>query len=90
MSQSRTGDHANFMQSLLRPLVAEADASIGSPMPATQESASSVIETESEPTLEQMLAAFDLNRHGGEAMADSVRGAEAPSHGDAQVSPVVS
>jgi antitoxin MazE len=35
-----------------------------------------VIETELEPTLEQMLAAFDPKRHGGEVMADAPVGLE--------------
>jgi antitoxin MazE len=36
-----------------------------------------VIESETEPTLEHMLAMFDPERHGGEVMADSPRGVEA-------------
>lgn len=36
-----------------------------------------VIEAETEPTLDQMLAAFDPERHGGESMADGSLGAEA-------------
>jgi antitoxin MazE len=36
-----------------------------------------VIESETEPTLNQMLAAFDPKKHGGEAMADGQRGVEA-------------
>ena len=35
-----------------------------------------VIEAEVEPTLEQMLAAFDPKKHGGELMADAPRGLE--------------
>ena len=42
-----------------------------------------VIETEAEPTLEQMLAAFDPKKHGGEAMADRPVGKEAFANGDA-------
>jgi antitoxin MazE len=36
-----------------------------------------IIESETEPTLEQMLAAFDPVKHGGEVMADAPRGVEA-------------
>lgn len=36
-----------------------------------------ILEAEPRPTLEQMLAAFDPMKHGGEAMADSPAGAEA-------------
>ncbi len=36
-----------------------------------------VIESEAEPTLEQMLADFDPKKHGGELMADGPVGAEA-------------
>jgi antitoxin MazE len=36
-----------------------------------------VIESETEPTLEQMLAAFDPKRHGAELMADRPVGVEA-------------
>lgn len=36
-----------------------------------------VVEAESEPTLEQMLAAFDPKRHCGEVMADCAVGVEA-------------
>lgn len=35
-----------------------------------------VIESETEPTLDQMLAAFDPCKHGGEVMADAPLGAE--------------
>ena len=34
-------------------------------------------ETEAEPTLDQMLAAFDPKKHGGEAMAGGAVGGEA-------------
>jgi antitoxin MazE len=36
-----------------------------------------IIETAVEPTLEQMLAAFDPKKHGGEVMADKPVGVEA-------------
>jgi antitoxin MazE len=36
-----------------------------------------VIDSETEPTLEQMLAAFDPKKHGGELMADHAVGVEA-------------
>jgi antitoxin MazE len=43
-----------------------------------------LIETETEPTLEQMLKAFDPKKHGGEAMAGGAVGVEAFSNGNAQ------
>lgn len=42
-----------------------------------------VIETETEPTLEQMLTAFDPMQHGGEAMEGGAAGVEAFARGDA-------
>jgi antitoxin MazE len=36
-----------------------------------------VIESDTEPSLDQMLAAFDPAKHGGEVMADAPRGVEA-------------
>ncbi len=44
-----------------------------------------VIEIEAEPTLDQMLAAFDPKRHGGEVMAGGAVGMEAFADGDASV-----
>ena len=42
-----------------------------------------VMGTEVEPTLDEMLAAFDPKKHGGEAMADRPVGKEAFANGDA-------
>jgi len=55
----------------------------GSPVRVTVKPGRIVIEAEVEPTLEQMLAAFDSKKHGGEAMADRPAGKEAFANGDA-------
>ena len=68
---------------LTKPMARTAGVSEGSPVRVTVEPGRIVIETEPEPTLEQMLAAFDLSRHGGETTADSARGEEAFANGDA-------
>ena len=48
----------------------------------TSQSGRTVIETEVEPTLDQMLAAFDPKKHAGEVMAGGAVGAEAFAHSD--------
>ncbi|MFM7704954.1 MAG: hypothetical protein ACKO6D_08585, partial [Rubrivivax sp.] len=55
----------------------------GSPVRVTVEPGRIVVETDVEPTLDQMLAAFDPTKHGGEAMADRLVGNEAFARGDA-------
>jgi len=42
-----------------------------------------VIEAETEPSLDQLLAAFDPKLHGGEVMAGGAVGVEAFAHGNA-------
>jgi hypothetical protein len=59
MSESRTVGPADLARPPLKPLVADAGVSEGSPMPVTAGLASIVIETETTLTLEQMLVAFD-------------------------------
>lgn len=61
---------------LTKPMAKFAGVSDGSPVRVTVQPGRIVIETETEPTLEQMLAAFDPDKHGGEAMADRAVGVE--------------
>lgn len=49
----------------------------GTPVRVIVEPGRIVIESEIEPTLEQMLAAFDPRKHGAEVMADGPVGVEA-------------
>lgn len=64
---------------LTKPMAKAAGVVDGSPVRVTVKPGRIVIETESEPTLEQMLEAFDPKKHGGEAMADGPVGVEASS-----------
>ncbi len=68
---------------LTKPMARTAGVSEGSPVRVTIEPGRIIIETETEPTLDQMLSAFDPNRHGGEAMSGGAVGEEAFAHGDA-------
>lgn len=68
---------------LTKPVAKAAGVTDGSPVRVTVNPGRIVIETEIEPTLEQMLAAFDPKKHGGEAMAGGAVGVEAFAHGDA-------
>ncbi len=68
---------------LTKPMAKTAGVTEGSPVRVTVEPCRIVIETETEPTLDQMLAAFDPKKHGGEAMAGGAVGVEAFAHGDA-------
>ena len=67
---------------LTKPMAKTAGVSEGSPIRVTVKPGRIVIETETEPTLDQMLAAFDPKKHGGEAMAGGAIGAEAFADGD--------
>ncbi|MBI5255847.1 MAG: hypothetical protein HY855_05065 [Burkholderiales bacterium] len=60
-----------------------AGVTAGSPVRITVKPGRIVIETEMAPTLEQMLAAFDPKKHGGEAVAGGAVGVEAFANGDA-------
>lgn len=62
---------------LTKPMAKVAGVQEGSPVRVIVEPGRIVIETQVEPTLEQMLAAFDPDKHGGESMADGPRGIEA-------------
>jgi antitoxin MazE len=68
---------------LTKPMAKTAGVSEGSAVRVTVKPGHIVIETEVEPTLDEMLAAFDLKKHGGEVMADRSAGKEAFAHGDA-------
>jgi len=68
---------------ITKPMAKTAGVAEGSAVRVTVEPGRIVIETEVEPTLEQMLAAFDPRQHGGEAMADKAVGVEAFADGDA-------
>ena len=62
---------------LTKPMAKTAGVADGSPVRVTVEPGRIVIEIETEPTLKQMLAAFDPKKHGGEMMADRSVGVEA-------------
>jgi antitoxin MazE len=67
---------------LTKPMAKAAGVVEGSPVRVTVKPGRIVIEARTEPSLEQMLAAFDPAKHGGEAMADAAVGVEAFSHDD--------
>ena len=62
---------------ITKPMAKAAGVSDGSTVRVSVKPGRIVIESDTEPTLEQMLAAFDPARHGGEVMADAPRGVEA-------------
>lgn len=62
---------------LTKPMAKAAGVVDGTPVRVIVKPGRIVIETETEPGLEQMLAAFDPVKHGGEIMADAPRGVEA-------------
>jgi antitoxin MazE len=67
---------------LTKPMAKTAGVADGSPVRVTVKPGRIVIETKVEPTLDQMLAAFDPKKHGGEVMAGRSIGKEAFSNGD--------
>lgn len=67
---------------LTKPMAKTAGVADGSPVRVTVKPGRIVIETEVEPTLEQMLAAFDPKKHGGEVLVGRAVGKEAFSNGD--------
>jgi antitoxin MazE len=68
---------------ITKPMAKAAGVAEGSPVRVTVKPGRIVIETEVEPTLDQMLAAFDPKKHGGEAISGGAVGKEAFAHGDA-------
>jgi antitoxin MazE len=61
---------------LTKPQAKGAGVAEGSKVRVHVEPGRIVIEAETRPTLEQMLAAFDTDKHGGEHMGDGLVGAE--------------
>lgn len=61
---------------LTKPMARAAGVAEGTRVHVSVKPGRIVIETDAEPTLEQMLVAFDPKRHGGEAMADAPVGLE--------------
>jgi antitoxin MazE len=68
---------------LTKPMAKTAGVTEGSPVRVTVKPGRIVIEIETEPTLDQMLAAFDPKKHGGEVMGGGAVGKEAFANGDA-------
>jgi antitoxin MazE len=68
---------------LTKPMAKAVGVAEGSPVRVTIKPGRIVIETEVDPSLDQMLAAFDPRKHGGEVMADRPIGKEAFADGDA-------
>lgn len=62
---------------LTKPMAKTAGVAEGTPVRVIVEPGRIVIESDTEPTLEQMLAAFKPRKHGGEQMADGPVGVEA-------------
>lgn len=61
---------------LTKPIAKAAGVTEGTPVRIVVEPGRIVIESDTEPTLDAMLAAFDPKRHGGEAMAFAPVGVE--------------
>lgn len=61
---------------ITKPMAKAAGVSSGSQVRVIVKPGRIVIESDAEPTLEDMLAKFDPKRHGGEVMADAPRGVE--------------
>lgn len=62
---------------LTKPMAKAAGVTDGTPVRVMVKPGRIIIESETEPTLEQMLASFNPKKHGGEVMADVPRGVEA-------------
>jgi antitoxin MazE len=61
---------------LTKPMAKEAGVVEGTPVSITVMPGRIVIDAKTEPTLEEMLAAFNPEKHGGEFMVDLPVGAE--------------
>jgi antitoxin MazE len=68
---------------LTKPMAKAAGVAEGSSVRVTVKPGRILIETETEPTLDQMLAAFDPKKHGGEAMDCRAAGMDAFAEGSA-------
>jgi len=76
-SHSQIGAWGNGLAlRLTKPMAKAAGVKAGTRVRIVAKPGRIVIEAESEPTLEAMLAAFDPKRHGGEAMAFAPVGVE--------------
>ena len=62
---------------ITKPMAKAAGVTEGTPVRVVVKPGRIVIEAETEPSLNQMLAAYDPKRHGGELMADGAVGVEA-------------
>ena len=62
---------------LTKPMAKEAGVVEGTPVRVTVKPGRIVIEAETELSLDEMLAAFEPQKHGGESMADAPLGVEA-------------
>ena len=62
---------------LTKPMAKAAGVIEGTPVRVLVQPGRIVIESDTEPSLDQMLAAFDPAKHGGEVMADAPLGVEA-------------
>ena len=62
---------------LTKPMAMAAGVTAGTPVRVNITPGRIVIEAETRPSLDQMLAAFDPKKHGGELMPDRPRGVEA-------------
>ena len=62
---------------LTKPMAKAAGVTEGTAVRVMVQPGRIVIEADTEPTLEQMLAAFNPKKHGGEAMVDGPVGLEA-------------
>ncbi len=67
---------------LTKPMAKTAGVAEGSPVRVTVKPGRIVIDIDVEPTLDQMLAAFDPQKHGSEVMSDRPVGMEAFANGD--------
>ena len=61
---------------LTKPMAKAVGVTDGTPVRVIVKPGKIIIEAETEPTLEQMLAAFDPKKHGGEVRADGPVGGE--------------
>lgn len=61
---------------LTKPMAKIAGFTVGTPVRVIVKPGRIIIETETESTLAQKLKAFDPKKHGGEVMADGLRGVE--------------
>lgn len=67
---------------LTKPMAKAAGVAEGSAVRVTVKPGRIVIEAETEPTLDQMLEAFDPKKHGGEEMPGRAVGVEAFANGN--------